>query len=268
ARLAQRFVVLSGRRARHRRAVLRGSAAPLSPRAATDRRSRRRQRPLAHAAPAARGGARARHRVPAAPACGFPPRVRARLAALPPRLRRPPGEPRLRAAPALVVRAKPPDRGLRGNLRRLARAEAALAAGIRRLAGAREARARRPADERDRRHPALELGPHDDRAAAHEPPHAARALPAQATALRGRRVALGRGPSRTSPSACRRTGRTDARRARTGAAPAAPPGGLPSLRRRARAPRRGAAGGRARSRAADGPERGTATRGTARGFDS
>ena len=56
-----------------------------------------------------------------------------------------------RVARRPLVRAKPSDRGLRRNVRGMAAAESALAARLRRLAGAREARIRRLPDGADRR---------------------------------------------------------------------------------------------------------------------
>ena len=91
----------------------------------------------------------------------------------------------LRAAPRLLVRAEPPGRGLRRDVRRLADARQQLGAALRRLAGAEEARVHGPADAvagRARRPSSIAAEEVDP--LSQPPPDAAPALPAEAAALR------------------------------------------------------------------------------------
>ena len=121
----------------------------------------------------------------------------------------------LRAPPGGVLRAEPPGRGLRRDVRRVADAQLALAAALHRLAGAAEARVRRRADAR--------AGGRAGRAGAASrrvvdplrtlAQDAARALPREALALRRRRACASttprcrarllrpRRPTPTTPSA-------------------------------------------------------------------
>ena len=151
ARLDLGGVVLARRHARHRDSVLPCAPAIAAARAALHARGRGRQRQMAHAHPAARGRARDRHRVRAAPSQDLAADVRQGLAPLSvavlPAARQSP----VRAAPRPLVCAESPDRGLRRDVRGVARAALALAQPVRGLAGARQARVRRSHDARPRR---------------------------------------------------------------------------------------------------------------------
>src|ERR1700691_2005301 len=96
------------------------------------------------------------------------------------------GEPELRPAFAVVVRAKPSGRGFCRNFCRLAAAALALAHALCRLAGAQEAGICRRADDGDRR---LAAGAHasgKSRSAQQAYPDARRLLQEEARALRRR----------------------------------------------------------------------------------
>ena len=128
ARVAVGGMVLSGRRAGHRRAVLPGAPAPRAARAAHHARGRGRQhapgcmRILRHEAGHALDNAyRLRRRKPLAR--GVRPGLAPVSGALPRARRQPP----LRAPPRRVVRAGAPHRGFRRDLRGVAEAEVGLA---------------------------------------------------------------------------------------------------------------------------------------------
>ena len=139
-------LVLPGRRAGHRRTVLsRDTRACCASSAACSAKPK--------AATGVGGYACLRHELGHAVDTAFGLRrrrdwqrsVRSRGGALLPRLRRSPREQGPRAASRALVCAEPSDRRLRRDVRRLAAAESALAARLRRLAGARQARIRRRA---------------------------------------------------------------------------------------------------------------------------
>ena len=144
-----------------------GSRAPVLPRASeahasraqADARGRGRHGPTVHEAPAPRARPRraARLRPASPPPLARP--LRQLVPALPRILPAEPREPPLRAAPRLLVRAGPPRRGLRRDLRGLADAGLALAQALRRMAGAAQARVRRRADVGARGQGAARRGP-------------------------------------------------------------------------------------------------------------
>src|SRR5262249_62245891 len=83
----------------------------------------------------------------------------------------------LRAPPGGLLRPEPSRRGLRRDLRRLARAKLALAAALQRLACAAEARVRRRGHARARRTASADQQATGGRSPAHHPEDAARGLP-------------------------------------------------------------------------------------------
>src|SRR3990172_7461908 len=148
--------------------------------------------------PASRGGARHRERLPPPPPPAPPAVVRQIVPTLPRPLHAQTVQQELRPAPRSVVRAEPPRRGLRRDVRRLADPRLAVAGAARRRAGAKEAGIHGRADARagGRDSPGdrgRTRGP-----AAGAPPLAARALPAQARALRPRPPGLLRSRPQTT----------------------------------------------------------------------
>ena len=111
-------------------------------------------------------------------------RIRPCVGTLPRHLFAAPEQPSPRAAPRALVRAEPPDGGLRGDVRRLAAAEGALAPRLCRLAGAQEARVRRCTDGRDREQQAEAPQPVGHRAVTPGRADAGGVLPPEARALR------------------------------------------------------------------------------------
>ncbi len=187
ARLARRGVVLAGRRAGHRDSLLPRAPAPDAARAPLHARGRGRQRQVADAHPAPRDRPRDRHGLRAASAQGLARGVRQGLAPLSEPLLAAARQPQSRAAPRPLVRAEPPDRGFRRDLRRVAAAALALAQPVRR-AGRRSRSSStstaRCASSTDSAPTNLDRRVVEPLAENHA--HAARALPAQAGALRAR----------------------------------------------------------------------------------
>ena len=114
----------------------------------------------------------------------------------------------LRAAPRLLVRAEPSRRGLRGDVRRLADAEQRVAAALRRLAGAQEARVHGRADALAARPVAAHPERRRGRSAAQAPQDAARSTTATsagttASTTRTSTIATCAACSRTRPSSRR-----------------------------------------------------------------
>src|SRR5262249_21061363 len=95
----------------------------------------------------------------------------------------------VRAPPRGLLRAEPPRRGLRRDLRRVADAEVELAAALCRLARASQAGVRRRSHGRDRRSAAAGAGASGRRSAPRAPQDAARVLSREALALRARQLA-------------------------------------------------------------------------------
>src|SRR5579871_1049358 len=180
ALLARRGMVHAGRRAGLRGAVLPRAPAAAAARAAHARRGRGRQPQLAAPDPAPRGRPRARQRLPAAPPAAVARDLRTGLTPVPEPLPHPARQPRLRAAPRQLVRAEPPDRGLRRDLRGVAEARLALARRLRRLGGVLQARVRRCADARGAGRSAARAFAPDRRLAGRRHAHARRALPRDA----------------------------------------------------------------------------------------
>ena len=129
ALLALRRVVLPGRRARHRDPVLPGPPAPGPARAGADARGGGRDPGVVPEDPPPRDRPRHRERLPPAPPCPPPGAVRPDLAALPGVLLAAALQPELRAPPRRLVRAEPPRRGLRRDLRGVARPRTRTGAG-------------------------------------------------------------------------------------------------------------------------------------------
>src|SRR5262245_37524067 len=112
--------------------------------------------------------------------------VRAIIVALPRFLPAEPGQPALRPASSALVRAEPPGRGFRRDLRDLAHAALELAAALRRMAGAQEAAICRRADGRAGRQEAVADETAACRSAQPAQLDAGRALSEEARALRDR----------------------------------------------------------------------------------
>src|SRR6185369_17557285 len=93
-----------------------------------------------------RGGPRDRQCLPAAAAAAAAGRVRLAVRTLPGVLHAEAVQQELRAAPRRVVRAEPPRRGFRRDVRRVAVAGKRVAAALRGVAGAAKARIHGPAD--------------------------------------------------------------------------------------------------------------------------
>ena len=186
ARLDLRRMVQPVRHAGHRHPVLSRASAPDAARAQDDHRRRRRHRARVHAHPAPRGRTRRAARLSAQPPPPLAEAVRPRLEALSALLPARSGQQELRAASAAVVRAEPPGRGFRRDLRGLADAALELAQALRRLAGAAQARVRRRTDGGDRRPAAEDDAARPHRSAEQVQDHACRILPEQAGSLRRR----------------------------------------------------------------------------------
>ena len=121
-------VVHAGRRVRDGGALLSRAPAPREARRVADARGGGRRLRVVHADPAARGGPPRRQHVRAAPPPPPPRGLRAVVRALPRVLRAEAVQQELRAPPRLLVRAEPPGRGLRRDVRRLADARQRLGA--------------------------------------------------------------------------------------------------------------------------------------------
>src|SRR5690606_31625530 len=145
-----------------------------------DPRGRWRQRAGMPAHPAPRGRPRRPAFLRAPPPPTLAAAFRALLDPLSDVLPAGPGEPELRAASPPLVCAKPPGRGLRRDLRRVAEPALQLAQALCRLAGAQEAALRRRTDGRDRRREAEAHAPLSGRSTEPAEPHAGGILPAQA----------------------------------------------------------------------------------------
>src|SRR5262249_13713858 len=106
---------------------------------------------VVHAAPPARDRSRDRERLSPPPPPPAPEALRQVVRAIPRLLRPTALQPPLRRPPGAVVRAEPSRRGLRGDVRGVARAGLELARAVRRVAGPPEARVRGRDDAGDRR---------------------------------------------------------------------------------------------------------------------
>ena len=144
-------VVHAGRRHGDRDPLLSGASAAGAARRVTDAGGRRRRTRVVHADPAARGGPCDRQRVPAAAAPAAAPDVRPADKTVSRVLHAEAVQQELRAAPGCLVRAEPSRRGLRRDVRGLADPGERMAAAVRRLAGAQEARVHGRAHGVDRR---------------------------------------------------------------------------------------------------------------------
>jgi hypothetical protein len=132
-RLALHRLVLALGRAGLRDPLLPGAHAADPAGAPPDVRGGGSEPPGLHATDAPRDGPRHRLGLPAAPPQGLAGGLRPGLPALHGVVRSPPAQPELRAQPRELVRAEPPHRGLRRDLRRVAPSPLDLAQVLRRL---------------------------------------------------------------------------------------------------------------------------------------
>ncbi len=210
ALLAVRGMVLPGRRPRGRHPLLSRASAPGAPGREADPRGRRRHARVVPQDPAPRGGPRHRERVPPAPAAAAPVPLRPQLGAVPEVLPAPALQPQLRGPPRRVLRAEPPGRGLRGDLRRLAHPRIPLAGALRGLARPAQARIRGRAHARAGRSHAPGADAADGGSSLPDPQDPARALSREAAALRARPPeGLRRGPAAPLHRAPRRSRSTE-----------------------------------------------------------
>ena len=151
ALLALGRVVHAGRRGGRSHPVLPGPPAPIPSRAGPDAGGGGWDAGMVHEDSASRGGPCHRPRVPARPAADASAPVRQAVHAISRAVHAQAIQQELRPAPRLLVRPEPPGRGLRRDLRRLADAQRHVAAAVRRMAGAAEARVHGRADEESRR---------------------------------------------------------------------------------------------------------------------
>ena len=146
--------------------VLSGASAAGAARTSPDARGRGRHARMVHEDPAPRGGTRDRQRLQAAAAPAATADLRPVLHAVPRLLHAEAVQQKLRAAPGQLVRAEPPGRGFRRDVRGVAEPAVRLAQPLRRLAGAEEAGIHGRADARARRQAAVVQHAPQSRAAA------------------------------------------------------------------------------------------------------
>src|SRR6185312_12885194 len=141
----------AGERAGDRRPVLSGASAADQAAEEDAARSRGRQSRLVHEVAAPRMRPRAHLRLRSESQTQLAARVRASVRAIRGNLSLPPIQQELRAAFGLLLRAIPPGRGFRRDVRRVADAGSGLAQQVQGLEGARQTLVRRQADGRHRR---------------------------------------------------------------------------------------------------------------------